>query len=166
MLVLLRTDDERVQLRRLRMIDPAGRRRKAREAGTPIPVCSAPCGVEVDGNDWFSVGGEGLVPSEPFQLPEDASEVRLRVTLGNEAEGTVGAVLIRLGAPLLAVSVILVAAFSNDHPVLYGAAGVAGLAVLTLLVGIPLYAANRTEVTTENGVRLGALRLTPTGIVF
>jgi hypothetical protein len=161
--------DPRVQLFRMDLsIDATGRRR-SESAANGVLQCAAPCGVAVDPGAVYTIGGPGIVPSNAFRLPA-GPEVHLKVgPPGKEKLGLAGVWLLRLAifpvtvAALVMITLTPVVEDKLKNSFFYAAAGLAGVAVAMLAVGIPLFALNRTKVFNAGGMRIA---LSPTGIIF
>ncbi|MEP7122304.1 MAG: tetratricopeptide repeat protein [Byssovorax sp.] len=114
-------------------------------------VCSAPCntGVDSSGGREFFLGGDGITPSDRFQLQGMGDPATLRVSPGNRAAWfsgltfmVLGLTGVAFGAPLLGVG----ATSSSTHAAgLTTAGGVTlGIGAGLMLIGIPLWRSGRT----------------------
>jgi hypothetical protein len=123
-------------------------------------LCSAPCGIAAPAGVPLRVSGPGIETSAPF-VPQAGSDLTVSVKAGSEEKRNLGAGLALTGiaaaliggATLVGSSQLAGAESLGGSPAsgsnVVSAVGVGMLIAggLGLLVGIPLFAANRTEVS-------------------
>jgi hypothetical protein len=68
------------------------------------PVCAAPCNKVLDPSHQYRIGGETIVPSDPFRLP-NARAVDLDVKPGSVAAKPLGATFFVMGLLTLGVGI-------------------------------------------------------------
>ena len=61
-------------------------------------VCTTPCGVAVDPNGTFRIGGGTIRPSEEFRMPRPAGTVLVKTQIGSIVKHWVGFGMILSGA--------------------------------------------------------------------
>ena len=149
--------------------------------GTWEPACVAPCTVKVDPRFTYRVGGDGLVPSDSFTVPQDADHLRVDATMGS-AEGRLGGAVLAVGgvggillggAAMIAVPIMESqnAGSQGLHVgVLSGGAAVASVGVIALVSGIWLWMRNDTTLREDSSPRAAArstsVSVSPSGVVF
>jgi len=137
-------------------------------------VCVAPCSVKVDPQASYRVGGEAA-PSSRFVLPQGKSKVHLRVHAGSGFWYDAGVILASVGGTsTLAGGIVVFVAPKLSDAVSETTTREIGFALLgtgiaMLLVGVPLWLANGSSVTTDDGTKLAfshRVYMGPTGLTF
>jgi hypothetical protein len=96
---------------RINSTSPAARLQVMRFKWTD--VCRAPCGVPVDPNGAYRIGGGTIRPSEEFRMPRPSGVVDITTDPGSTVKHWVGIGLAAGGAGSLLASVLYFAAASN-----------------------------------------------------
>jgi hypothetical protein len=130
------------------------------DGGRQRVVCAAPCGEALPREGTYQIAGDGVVPTAPFSLADNASTLRLQVRAGSEDQHTAGIALIAAGvATYLAGSVYFFyksASMPLDTPgnprTLDVSLALQGTGAAAALVGLILTLTARTSVVTSNGV--------------
>jgi hypothetical protein len=124
------------------------------------PVCYAPCTVKLDANSMYSIGGGSAATSSTFGLPRGKDPLVLHVRAGSANTYTFGVVTTFFGiASILvggavALSTVTDTEVSGTQNFRYSGLGLLGAGVVSTVVGVILWVANRTKVVTEDGRRL------------
>jgi hypothetical protein len=166
--------------------DPRVRIARIDDGGHDHPVCLAPCRQKLDRSFRYVIQGDGIFPTRPFVLPEDRSNVTLKVRAGTHARFWTGVGIAAVGYLALTAVYVAVAPSDGDpdsapprpdRPIPRWAlpAGLAGLGTMAV-GGILVWLSARTEVSSSTGRsfsstppkprRAPALALTPRGLEF
>ena len=119
-------------------------------------VCSVPCGVTVDPNAVYRVGGGTLRPTPTFKMPRPAGEVLVDADVGSNIKHWVGFGLGLGGAITAGLGLLYLTAFKSTTTDLSGnrveelntAVGITYLVIggILMAVGIPLWAGSNSSV--------------------
>jgi hypothetical protein len=150
-------------------------------------VCATPCEQRVDATRTYRIDGEGVWPSGPFRLPPGGEELHVKtgsrgalvggmvLTLVGGSMVLMGSLFAGIGAALPADAGSPEAQKQRDAKGVFLTVGVVQLAIglVSVAVGIPLWASNTTTVTDDRGNTIGlgprskqSWTLTPAGLVF
>lgn len=116
-------------------------------------ACVAPCRIALDPKFAYRVGGDGLVPTDSFALPQGPSRVRVDAKMGSSAGRVAGIVTTGAGALAIAAGGLALAATpileSEDvgsdgfrSAVLAGGVGAVSVGVVAATVGLYLWLSN------------------------
>lgn len=114
-------------------------------------VCSAPCnaGVDSSGGREFFLGGDGITPSDRFQLQGMGDPARMRVSPGSRATWTGGLLVMSTGIGGVTVGALVLGIGASGKgtsaPSFATAGGVMlGIGAGLTLIGIPVWRSGRT----------------------
>jgi hypothetical protein len=122
------------------------------------PVCVTPCEVRLDPNSPYRV--RNVAPAGDFYLPRVNGPLRLHVNAGSSTAYYSGITLVVIGALAMISGAVLLGSTTTQidagtaHGVRISGWFTAGLGVVMTGIGLPLWLANITRVTTDDGQTL------------
>jgi len=134
------------------------------------PVCVAPCQADVEAGGLYRIAGEGITATSTFGLPAQPSgAVRLHIH-GGSLGARIGALWLMVGGITFATTGGLLAGLGaadstdgSNTGVIASGLVLAGLGVVALAIGIPLFIGSNTSVVTDDGMVVAKL---PAGLRF
>jgi hypothetical protein len=127
-------------------------------------TCRAPCDIKLDVVGLEArVAAPGMTTSNSFRFDAGAGSAGVRVDGGSAAARTVGVITLAAGIPVALAGMALFALGSQDDKSGTKAAGIAGLALggVSIGVSLPLLLIGTTRVRNASGSRIASLLTQP-----